>query len=75
MNNIINNKINNATYLIKLFPKCFSLITHFQFISNITYILIFREALIAFNLLLSSLTNTSTLLLVTTDRYSKFFNN
>ena len=23
MNNTINNKINNATYLIKLFPKCF----------------------------------------------------
>ena len=66
MNNIINNKINNATYLKTFSKNVFSLITHFQFISNITYILIFREALIAFNLLLSSLTNTSTLLLVTT---------
>ena len=66
MNNIINNKINNATYLIKLFPKCFSLITHFNLYPILRIFLIFREALIAFNLLLSSLTNTSTLLLVTT---------
>ena len=43
----------------------FSLITHFN-LYPILRIFLILEALIAFNLLLSSLTNTSTLLLVTT---------
>ena len=63
MNNIINNKINNAI-LNKTF-QMFSLITHFNLYPILRIFLIFREALV-FNLLLSSLTNTSTLLLVTT---------